>query len=159
MIKTYKQFLLMIPFIFLMMSCGFKVLDKSSFFNLKINEIQTQGDTKASFLIKNNLQKILNINNEGDHYIVLSTNKKKEIKEKNSKNQITKYRITISSTLSLNSLKTNEKNSFSTEISGSYDVSNNYSTTISNQNNLEKNLAKKTSDLLTKELIFIINAN
>ena len=159
MIKTYKQSLLMIPFIFLMMSCGFKVLDKSSFFNLKINEIQTQGDTKASFLIKNNLQKILNINNEGDHYIVLSTNKKKEIKEKNSKNQITKYRITISSTLSLNSLKTNEKNSFSTEISGSYDVSNNYSTTISNQNNLEKNLAKKTSDLLTKELIFIINAN
>ena len=141
------------------MSCGFKVLDKSSLFNLRISEIQTQGDKKTNFLIKNNLQKTLNIEKEGDNYMVLNTTKRKEIKEKNSRNQITKYQITISSTLSLNSLKTNEKKTFSTEVNGSYDVSNNHSTTITNQNNLEKNLAKRTSDLLTKQLIFIFNAN
>ena len=159
MIKTYKKFFLIISLILFTMSCGFKVLDKSSLFNLRISEIQTQGDKKTNFLIKNNLQKTLNIEKEGDNYMVLNTTKRKEIKEKNSRNQITKYQITISSTLSLNSLKTNEKKTFSTEVNGSYDVSNNHSTTITNQNNLEKNLAKKTSDLLTKQLIFIFNAN
>ena len=159
MIKTYKKFFLIISLILFTMSCGFKVLDKSSLFNLRISEIQTQGDKKTNFLIKNNLQKTLNIEKEGDNYMVLNTTKRKEIKEKNSRNQITKYQITISSTLSLNSLKTNEKKTFTTEVNGSYDVSNNHSTTITNQNNLEKNLAKKTSDLLTKQLIFIFNAN
>tara|TARA_B100000963_G_scaffold2486_1_gene1962 strand:- start:2630 stop:3109 length:480 start_codon:yes stop_codon:yes gene_type:complete len=159
MIKTYKKFFLIISLILFTMSCGFKVLDKSSLFNLRISEIQTQGDKKTNFLIKNNLQKTLNIEKEGDNYMVLNTTKRKEIKEKNSRNQITKYQITISSTLSLNSLKTNEKKTFSTEVNGSYDVSNNHSTTITNQNNLEKNLAKRTSDLLTKQLIFIFNAN
>ena len=159
MIKTYKKFFLIISLILFTMSCGFKVLDKSSLFNLRISEIQTQGDKKTNFLITNNLQKTLNIEKDGDNYLVLNTTKRKEIKEKNSSNQITKYQITISSTLSLNSLKTNEKKTFSTEVNGSYDVSNNHSTTITNQNNLEKNLAKKTSDLLTKQLIFIFNAN
>ena len=159
MIKTYKKFFLIISLILFTMSCGFKVLDKSSLFNLRISEIQTQGDKKTNFLITNNLQKTLNIEKEGDNYLVLNTTKRKEIKEKNSSNQITKYQITISSTLSLNSLKTNEKKTFFTEVNGSYDVSNNHSTTITNQNNLEKNLAKKTSDLLTKQLIFIFNAN
>ena len=159
MIKTYKKFFLIISLILFTMSCGFKVLDKSSLFNLRISEIQTQGDKKTNFLITNNLQKTLNIEKDGDNYLVLNTTKRKEIKEKNSSNQITKYQITISSTLSLNSLKTNEKKTFFTEVNGSYDVSNNHSTTITNQNNLEKNLAKKTSDLLTKQLIFIFNAN
>ena len=159
MIKTYKKFFLIISLILFTMSCGFKVLDKSSLFNLRISEIQTLGDKKTNFLITNNLQKTLNIEKEGDNYLVLNTTKRKEIKEKNSSNQITKYQITISSTLSLNSLKTYEKKTFSTEVNGSYDVSNNHSTTITNQNNLEKNLAKKTSDLLTKQLIFIFNAN
>ena len=109
--------------------------------------------------MKNNLQKVLNIKNGGDVYIILNTSKKKEIKEKNSKNQITKYQITINSSLTLNSLKTNEKKTFSSEVSGSYDVSNNHSTSITNQNNLEKNLAKKSSDLILKQLILIFNAS
>tara|TARA_B100001121_G_scaffold296181_1_gene301301 strand:- start:104 stop:583 length:480 start_codon:yes stop_codon:yes gene_type:complete len=159
MIKSYLKFFLIIPLITFTISCGFEVLDKSSLFNLEVTEIQTQGDKKTSFLMKNNLQKVLNIKNGGDVYIILNTSKKKEIKEKNSKNQITKYQITINSSLTLNSLKTNEKKTFSSEVSGSYDVSNNHSTSITNQNNLEKNLAKKSSDLILKQLILIFNAS
>ena len=44
-------------------------------------------------------------------------------------------------------------------MNGSFDVSDNHSTTISNQNNLEKNLAKKSTDLIIKEIILKINDN
>ena len=59
--------------------------------------------------------------------------------------------------MTLNFLKTNERKTFSTQLNGSYDVSDNHSSTITNQNNLEKNLAKKTADLIAKQLILILN--
>ena len=137
--------------------CGFKVLDKSSVLDLKITEIKTEGDKKINFLVRNKLKKVFKEEALGDAYLEIKTTKDKSIKEKNSKNQITKYQITISSSVTLNFLKTNERKTFSTQLTGSYDVSDNHSSTITNQNNLEKNLAKKTADLIAKQLILILN--
>ena len=157
MFKKYKQIFLIIFVFTSTVQCGFKVLDKSSVLDLKITEIKTEGDKKINFLVRNKLKKVFKEEALGDAYLEIKTNKDKSIKEKNSKNEITKYEITISSSVTLNFLKTNERKTFSTQLNGSYDVSDNHSSTITNQNNLEKNLAKKTADLIAKQLILILN--
>ena len=154
-----KNFILFIAVMFIA-NCGFKVLDKSQLQNLQIESLETQGDKKTSFLIKSNLQKFF-INNESGEkiFLILKTNKTKTIKEKNLKNQIKKYEISLSTNININYLDKIKNKNFKILVNGSYDVSDNHSTTISNQNNLEKNLAKKSADLIIKELILKINDN
>ena len=154
-----KNFILFIGVLFIA-NCGFKVLTKSQLQNLKIESLETQGDKKTSFLIKSNLQKLF-INNENGEkiFLIIKTDKTKTIKEKNLKNQIKKYEISLSTNININYLDKIKNKNFKILVNGSYDVSDNHSTTISNQNNLEKNLAKKSADLIIKELILKINDN
>ena len=154
-----KNFILFIGVLFIA-NCGFKVLTKSQLQNLKIESLETQGDKKTSFLIKSNLQKLF-INNENGEkiFLIIKTNKTKTIKEKNLKNQIKKYEISLSTNININYLDKIKNKNFKILVNGSYDVSDNHSTTISNQNNLEKSLAKKSADLIIKELILKINDN
>ena len=42
-------------------------------------------------------------------------------------------------------------------VGGNYDVATNHSTTINNQNNLEKNLAERASSTIVKKLILLVN--
>ena len=95
--KNFK----LIPFFllfFITVNCGFKVLDRSALNKFKINEISSSGNKKINFLIRNDLNNLLNSNKSNDLLkINLVTNKVKNIKEKNKKNQITKYNIIISS--------------------------------------------------------------
>ena len=154
-----KNFILFIA-VLLIINCGFKVLDRSQLQNLQVESLETQGDKKTSFLIKRNLQKLF-INNENGEkiFLIIKTNKTKTIKEKNLKNQIKKYEISLNTNINIRYLDKIKNNNFTILVNGSYDVSDNHSTTISNQNNLEKNLAKKIADLIIKELILKINDN
>ena len=154
-----KNFILFIAVMFIA-NCGFKVLDKSQLQNLKIESLETQGDKKTSFLIKSSLQKYFTNNENGESiFLVIKTDKTKTINEKNLKNQIKKYTISLNTNISINYLDKIKNKNFTIIVNGSYDVSNNHSTTISNQNNLEKNLAKKSAELIIKELILKINDN
>ena len=154
-----KNFILFIAVMFIA-NCGFKVLDKSQLQNLKIESLETQGDKKTSFLIKSSLQKYFTNNENGESiFLVIKTDKTKTINEKNFKNQIKKYTISLNTNISINYLDKIKNKNFTIIVNGSYDVSNNHSTTISNQNNLEKNLAKKSAELIIKELILKINDN
>ena len=154
-----KNFILFIATL-LIVNCGFKVLDKSQLQNLKIESLETQGDKKTSFLIKSSLQKYFTNNENGESiFLVIKTDKTKTINEKNLKNQIKKYTISLNTNISINYLDKIKNKNFTIIVNGSYDVSNNHSTTISNQNNLEKNLAKKSAELIIKELILKINDN
>ena len=154
-----KNFILFIAAL-LIFNCGFKVLDKSQLQNLKIENLETQGDKKTSFLIKSTLQKYFTNNENGESiFLVIKTDKTKTIKEKNLKNQIKKYAISLNTNISINYLDKIKSKNFTILVNGSYDVSDNHSTTISNQNNLEKNLAKKSANLIIKELILKINDN
>ena len=65
--------------------------------------------------------------------INLDTKKVKEIKEKNIKNQITKYAISINSTIKINLIENGENINFSLSISGDYLVGENYSSTLNNE--------------------------
>jgi len=160
MFKIQKNLTLALIMLIILNNCGYKVIDKSQFSNLKVESFLTEGDNKLNFLIKNNLQKVLG-NNQGDErvYFKLKTVKEKEVREKNDSNRITKYQIKIITTVMLNFLDTGKTQNFNISVIGNYDVSDNHSTTINNRNNLEKNLSDETADLIIRELILRINDN
>ena len=75
-------------------SCGFKVVNQAETIDFSIAEITTSGDKRVGFQIKNKL--VLNKNSNFIKInISLKANKNKIIKEKNIKNEITKYQIFI----------------------------------------------------------------
>ena len=81
--------------IFLILAgCGFKIVNQSENQRYKINEIEFKGENRVNYFIKNKLLKKTNnesLNNEIT--LLVTTKKSKIIKEKNIKNEITKYEI------------------------------------------------------------------
>jgi len=153
-----KTFLIIVLSLGLLSSCGYKVLDKSSLGNFNIVELNSTGDNKINFFIKNKLKnKITNSKEENEIIIDLKTVKTKNIKEKNISNQITKYEIIIVSTIKVNFINKNISEVIQISSSGDYDVVSNQAKTINNQDNIEKFLAEKVSEKILNKLIILIN--
>ena len=153
-----KTFLIIILSLGLLSSCGYKVLDKSNLANFNIIEFNSTGDNKINFFIKNKLKnKITNSKEENEIIIDLQTVKTKNIKDKNINNQITKYEITVVSTIKVNFINKNISEIIQISSSGNYDIVSSQAKTINNQDNLEKFLAEKISDDILSKLIILIN--
>ena len=153
-----RKILTIFTALILLTSCGFKVIDKTSSLKYAIKNIESEGDKKVNFFIKNNLIKKFSSGYTDDYVnIKILSNKKRAIKEKNIKNQITKYNISISTRFEIVFANKNIKKIINLNESGDYDVNNNKSVTTNNQNNLEKYLARKISKQITDKIIFIIN--
>ena len=138
-------------------NCGFKVLD--SRVDFRIVDIITSGDKKISYDLKNKLLLNSNNNNEKNIKIILNTNKKKSIYERNIKNEITKYSIKITSNVEVINLSNGKTDKFSVSNDGIFNVGLRHSSSRNNENQLislltedilEKilsNLSKKSNDL------------
>jgi hypothetical protein len=138
--------------------CGFKIVETSKLNKFQIIEIKNDGDNKINFLIRSKIYNLLNLENSNDKLkIKLSTEKKKSVKEKNNKNQITKYTISIKSVIDFDFINQNVKKRFVVLKEGSYDVDKNHNNTLKNLKNLENNLSEKISSEITFNLIKIIN--
>ena len=132
--------------VFLITGCGFKVLDQSQLKNYKILEIRESGDKKSNFFIKNKLYNLLNSNNSTNELIIdIKTYKEKAIKEKNKKNQITKYNIKINSTIELNFINMNLRKTINLNEENFYNVNVNHNVTQYNEKNSEKNIIDELS--------------
>ena len=148
-----KSILIFFLLTLLLSGCGFKLADKTALKNYVIEEIETQGDKKSSFIIKSIFLKTIGNRGDGRLKITINTNKNKKIIEKNSSNRVTRYEINLSTKVTINFLDNDDIKIISNSMRGSYDVSDNHITTINNQKNLEKNLAKKSGEEIMKELI------
>tara|TARA_A100000164_G_C21718175_1_gene681533 strand:+ start:316 stop:795 length:480 start_codon:yes stop_codon:yes gene_type:complete len=136
--------LLLYSVIFLTIGCGFKAINKEQRGNFKIKEITSSGDQRINFKIKNDLNMFSNNNNENIIIIDLETTKNKTIKDKNIRNEITKYQIRITAIINVRAIKND--NNFKIEITetGNYSVSrNNMIATVSNERKLSKKLAEE----------------
>lgn len=153
-----KKFLTIFTALILLTSCGFKIVDKNNSLKYSIKNIESEGDKKINFYIKNNLIKRFT-SGYSDNYINIKifSNKQRSIKEKNIKNQITKYNISISARIEIVFPNKEIKKIININEIGYYDVNNNKSVTTNNLNNLEKYLAREISKELTNKIIFIIN--
>ena len=145
-------------FMLLPLNCGFKVLHKSESNNFSIQKIITSGDKRISYKIKNNLLVYSKENKPNELVLYINTKKNKSIKEKNIKNEITKYKINLNIKVSFNLIgSTNEKEEINFNIEGDYSVNQFHSTTIANEKKLIDNLVKNISEKISNEIRIKIN--
>ena len=147
-----KKFLFSILIIFFFTNnCGFKIVKKSEIYNFDINKIVTTGDNRINFKIKNNLMFNSKKSEKKFVDIYLDTKKSKKVKEKNINNEITKYQITITSSIKVKELINGNVISFIIVKTGDYSVANQYSQTLTNEKKLVEVLTNDiTDDILDK---------
>ena len=138
--------------------CGFKVVQNSSFNNFSISDIITEGDKRINYILKN---KLLSASNESENKLIqisLKTNKDKQVKERNIKNEITKYQIQITIKVTCSEVSNGSEFEFSKSKTGDYSVSNQYSRTLSNEKKLVELLTDNIADQILNELKTKLNA-
>ena len=137
----------------LLNSCGFKIVDKRKLVNFNIDQISTNGEKDVNFKLKNKL--LLYVNKESSKIInvILDTKKNKTIKEKNIKNEITKYKIDIIINVKLINVKSLKEFEFSSARSGDYIVADKFSQTLNNEKKLIERLTEELSEIIFSEII------
>ena len=153
-----KNFL--IPFflvLFFTTGCGYKVIDRSKFGNFGIAEMNTSGETRINYKIKNKLFFNTDKNNNNLIILNLESKKTKKIEEKNDKNEITKYRLFIKVDVSFKKITDTETSSFIVKKTGIYNVGNRYSQSLSNEKKLTEILTNDVVDEIFDELSIKLN--
>ena len=138
--------------------CGFKVVQNSSFNNFSISDIITEGDKRINYILKN---KLLSASNESENKLIqisLKTNKDKQVKERNIKNEITKYQIKITVNVTCTEISNGSEFEFSKSKTGDYSVSNQYSRTLNNEKKLVELLTDNIAGQILNELKTKLNA-
>ena len=131
--------------IFIIISgCGFKVLNLSEIENYNLVEINLTGEKRVNYIIKNNLLQASNKNTDNNITITIDTKKNKTIKEKNIKNEITKYDILIIANVIVKNINSSKVYDFVITKNGNY--------VVADQNSITRNNEKKLTTLLSKDL-------
>jgi len=142
---------------FLTSNCGYKTLDNSEINNFHMVNIQTIGNKRINFKIKNNLIVNSSKNKINSLALELNTKKTKTIKEKNIKNEITKYEISLKSIIKLNFLENNEEKQFTATSTGNYSVGDKYSKTLRNEKRLIDDLTSDLSKQILSRIKLLLN--
>ena len=143
--------------IFFIYGCGFKVIDPSNFQNFYINNIETTGDKRIGYQIKNKLSIKSKDSSKENINLYINVEKDKTVKEKSSSNEITKYLITVNLKVEVEHFnKVIEVYNISEQ--KDYNVSSQYSQTIVNENQVIKSLNEILISKLIKK-ISLINFN
>ena len=147
--------LLLTVCLILITSCGFQLTNLQS--NYNISEINTKGDKRINYKLKN---KILNSSKKENKNLIIiniSTKKEKNIKEKNIGNEITKYELVITTNIEFKKINENNFNKFTIVEKGDYNVLSKYSDTLNSEKKLINNLINKLSDEIIESLSLELN--
>ena len=140
--------------VFLMSGCGFKVVNQSELIDFKIENILTSGDNRISYIIKNKLLPYSDIDGKKLITLEIDLSKKKMIKEKNIKNEATKFEISINAIVQY---QADENGRFEISKRGEYNVASQYSQTLTNEKKLVKTLSESIAENIIEELILRTN--
>ena len=139
--------LTLISLIILLNGCGFKVLDKSNANNFFVKEIITSGDKRINYKIKNNLFIYSKQKRQNEIILYVDTKKNKNIKEKNIKNEITKYAINLEVNVSFDLVsRKSERQNMTFNIIGDYAVDKFHTKTLANEKKLIDSLVENISE-------------
>tara|TARA_B100001059_G_scaffold37510_1_gene30372 strand:+ start:2085 stop:2561 length:477 start_codon:yes stop_codon:yes gene_type:complete len=144
----------LIIYIFLS-GCGFKPLTINNINNISLIKLDMTGNKVINFKISNYLKQTLNYNKNNPTKIMVEINSKKEksIKEKNNKNEISKYNLEIISEIKVNVLEDNKEFSFTLKKLNEYKVNNQFSITIQNEKKATSEIIKILSQDITKNIL------
>ena len=148
---------LLVPIFCVLSNCGYKVLNNVEANNFNIKEINTLGDKRINFKIKNSLVIDSTKNSKNNAILTLKTKKTKKIKEKNIKNEITKYEISLISSVKIDFLEKIQKYEFSISTTGDYLADDKYSITLQNEKRLIEDLTNDLADKIINKINLITN--
>ena len=152
------KFFLLLCLILSFNSCGFDIINKSEINNFSIKQINTDGNKRIGQKIKNNLLPFSKKNSANNLVIDITSKKNKTIKEKNIKNEITKYQINLDINVSFKSLEDSSINILKNfSVSGDYSVGKIHSTSINNEKKLIDNLIENLSKMILNEMTLKLN--
>ena len=150
-----KNKIIIVSFFIILASCGFKVVNKNELINFYISEIKTSGDKRISYKIKNKLS-YFDDKNKKNIKLELETKKIKSVKEKNIKNEITKYNLQILTEVKVIDDSGEISSTFSISKNGNISVENQHSKTLDNEKKLIEDLSDQVSKSIISELIIKI---
>lgn len=151
-----KKIIITFACLLIFSGCGFKLVNNQKLHNFSIINVDTTGDNKIAYYLKNNLEEKKEIKNRKID-LDIKIRKDKTIKEKNIKNQITKYQILLRLDISYTTNENNMNGSFSITRLGNYAVEEQYSQTINNENNLMDTLNNNLAEEIKEKLSVITN--
>ena len=151
--KIYWLFIILI----FINSCGFKVININENLKIDVVEINSEGEKKINYILKNKINYSLNQNKDLEDskpvIIKLKTLKNKIIKEKNIKNEITKYNVSLQIDVEVHNINNQKKIFFTLKDEDNYNVDTQSSVTTNNEKSTIKTLSKR----LAEEVINMIS--
>jgi len=151
-----KRILSIIILIFLT-SCGFKVVNVSEQNNFTIINLSSEGDKRINYIIKNRIQSGSREDSANRIVVDLITTKKKNVKEKNIKNEVTKYEILITANVKFGREDNIKKYKFTKKNKNDYSVSTQFSQTRNNEKKMTELLSEKLAEEILREISKKIN--
>ena len=151
-----KKIIICLIFIPLISSCGFKIVNERDLRNFEITTVNISGDPRIKFSLKNKLK---SISNPGNRQVKLNINaqKSKNIKEKNIKNEVTKYELVINIETDYEIVNEKRVGKFTITKSGDYNLKSQYSQTLINEKDLIKLLIDDIAKEINNNLTILIN--
>lgn len=131
-------------------NCGFQRISDDRLNNFQVKNFLVSGDTKIANRIKNNL--MINIRKESPNLISLSLDvkKTKNISEKNSANQITKYSINLIADVVLIDEVNGKIDKVRITEEMNYNVENTYTQSLKNEKQITQDLSGKIAEEILK---------
>ena len=150
-----KKILILIFILTFLTNCGFQRVSNDKLNNFQVKDFLVSGDTKIANRIKNDL--MINIRKESPNLISLSLEikKTKNISEKNSANQITKYSINLIADVVLINEVYDKINKVKISEEMNYNVENTYTQSLKNEQQVILDLSSK----ITEEILRYIYLN
>jgi hypothetical protein len=146
-----KISIITLTFCVILFGCGFKPLKMSNINNISLTELDVEGNKIINFKISTYLKQTLNFkkDNETQIKVAINSKKKRNIKEKNSKNEITKYNLYITSVVKVDILGTGKNFTFTLTKLNEYRVDDQYSVTVQN----EKRATNEIINVLSQDIV------
>lgn len=147
-----SKIILVFFFSLLSFSCGYKVVDKTNLRNFYITEITNTGDNRINFKIKNELLFNNPENIQKPLSLTINSDKKKNIHEKNEKNEITKYKIDVEIKVKYAGVSNLINGDFMVNESKILDVKDQQSSTLNRERKLIDLICEDLADKILDEI-------
>ena len=148
-----KKLLIYLFILTIITSCGFKVVNYNELLNFQVNQINSSGNKFINYKLKNKLNKFKNNSKEKLINVNFDSKKEKIIKEKNIKNEITKYELSVLVNVRVDLVKQDKEISFQIEEKGDFSTAKQYTQTLDNEKKIIETLIEKIYEKILENLI------
>ena len=145
--------ILIIILTIILSGCGYQVTKMTNYEGLKLSNIDINGEKRINFHLKNNIFSLVPSEKDGLVSLEITTEKNRSFKEKNIKNEITKYKLKVIAKVVVVTNNINRSKPIAFSKSGDYNVSAQRSQTLNN----EKKLVKRLSEDIAVEIVEMLS--